>query len=408
MRALIRPLAAVLLLAAAGVGIAAQEPPPVTAGWQDAFVLQAADGAYRLQFGLVAQMDGRFVADDSDAAAIDTFTIRKMRPGLSGRVARFFDFLVVPDFGGGTAVLQDGYVDLRFTTGFRARMGKSKTPIGHELLIADPFVLFPERSLVSSLVPNRDVGIQALGELSDGKIAYAGGLFNGIPDGASSTADVDTNSSKDFAGRIAIQPFRSLPPGMLNGLGFAIGASAGPQEGALPSFRTSVGRRYFSYVATAAASGMRTRVQPAVFYYHGAFGAFSEFARSTQEIVNGGVERAVANTGWEVTGSLVLTGEAASDRGVRPVNSFDPAQGHWGALQLIARYATLHFDDAAVDAGFAAAANPGAAQQVSVGLNWYPSAFIKYYAAYESTTFDEAAVAILPEHSLIVRAQVAF
>jgi len=48
---------------------AAQNPPapPITAGWQDGFVLQSGNGDFRLQLGLTLQTDGRFVLDDAPA-----------------------------------------------------------------------------------------------------------------------------------------------------------------------------------------------------------------------------------------------------------------------------------------------------------------------------------------------------
>src|SRR5207248_360519 len=144
-----------------------------------------------------------------------------------------------------------------------------KTPIGYELLIGDANLSFPERALASSLVPNRDIGIQAQGDLADGRVSYSGGVFNGVPDGSSTTTEVDTNNIKDLAGRIVVQPFRSAKTsGALNGLGFQVGGSNGNQSSALPFFRTSVGQTYFSYAAGVSASGVRNRVSPSVFYYY--------------------------------------------------------------------------------------------------------------------------------------------
>ena len=105
---------------------------PFTAGWQDGFVLQSANGDNRLVLGLTAQADGRFSLDDP-LPITNTFTIRKARPTLSGRVAKYFDFKVMPDFGNGTAVLLDAYFDVRFSPKFRVRSGKDKTPVGYEL-----------------------------------------------------------------------------------------------------------------------------------------------------------------------------------------------------------------------------------------------------------------------------------
>src|SRR5204863_1131409 len=100
--------------------VAAPAPPaPLQAGFQDGFFIQTPTGDYRLLFGLVAQEDGRFVVDDLQHAVTDTFTIRKIRPTWSGRIARYFDFEVMPDFGNGTAVVQDAYFDVRFSPKFR-------------------------------------------------------------------------------------------------------------------------------------------------------------------------------------------------------------------------------------------------------------------------------------------------
>jgi phosphate-selective porin OprO/OprP len=368
----------------------AQEPtaPPV-AGFQDGFFVQTASGDYRLVFGLVLQTDARFALDDT-LGATSTLTIRKMRPTLTGRVARWFDFKVMPDFGSGTLLLTDAYFDMRFSQALRIRAGKDKTPIGYELLTGDAFLLFPERALASSLVPNRDIGLALQGDLMGGRLYYAAGVFNGIPDGTSATSDVDTKRSKDLAGRVVLQPFRSAasPSGPSSGLGLQLGGSRGRQSGALPSFRTSSTQTYFSYAVGSAADGMRTRLSPAVFYYYGPFGGFAEYMRSRQEVASGVARAVITNRAWEVTGSFVLSGEAASDRGVRPAASFDPAAGTWGALQILARVTQLEVDDDAFALGFAAAGASSQATSWTVALNWYPTAYVKYYITFERTVFD--------------------
>lgn len=405
--------AAVVTVTLTPAVVAAQapaEPPPApfTAGWQDGFVLQSSNGDYRLVLGAVAQTDGRFSLDDPPPIT-NTFTIRKLRPTFSGRVAKYFDFKVMPDFGNGTAVVQDAYFDIRFSPKFRVRTGKDKTPVGYELLQGDPYLLFPERALASSLVPNRDIGVQIQGDLSP-RLFYAAGVFNGVPDASSTTTELDTNNTKDLAGRVVWQPFRSTrtPAGALNGLGFQIGGSTGSQAGSLPSFRTSVGQTYFSYATGAAASGDRRRVSPAVFYYYKSFGGFGEFMRSTQAITKTGTERDVTNQGWEVTGSYVLTGEAASDRGVRPKNVFDPANGNWGALQIAARYSALTVDSDVFAAGFGQATASREARSFTLAANWYPAAYIKYYATFERTSFEGGNAARPTENVILFRVQVAF
>ena len=302
--------------------------PGPAPGLQDGFFIQTADGENRLAIGAIANIDGRFSLDD-ESPVTDTFTVRRLRPVFFGRVARYFEFKVMPDFGNGTAVIQDAFFDLRLSSRFRLRAGKDKTPIGYEMLVLAPRLIFPERSLASSLVPNRDVGVQALGDIAGGRVSYAAGVFNGVPDGGTSTTDVDTNGGKDVAARILVRPFQSqsASSSSLQGLGFHIGGSTGRQSGALPTWRTSVLRSYFSYVNGATASGTRNRITPAVFYYRRAFGAFAEYMRSTQAVARNGVEIDVSNHAWDVTASYLLTGETATTGILRPEANFDPPRG---------------------------------------------------------------------------------
>lgn len=385
-------------------------PPPLQAGFQDGFFVQTANGDYRLLFGFVAQADGRFEVADPAHPVIDTFTLRKFRPTWSGRVARYFEFKMMPDFGNGLVNVTDAYLDVRFSPKFRVRMGKDKSPIGMEMLQGDAYVLFPERSLANSLVPNRDDGVQVQGDVLNNHLYYAAGVMNGVPDGTASATDLDTNRGKDLLGRVVVTPWRASDAShpKLSGLGISLGGSTGREVGALPTFRTSSQQAYFFY-AGAAADGVRRRVTPAVFYYYKSFGGFGEYVRSSQWVASSTARRYVSNHAWEMTGSLVLTGEAASDRGVRPSANFDPATGHWGALQILGRFAELRIDRDAFDAGLAAPGASRDARSFTIGADWYPNPYIKFYGSFERTVFDRHAEgARHAENAILVRSQLAF
>lgn len=392
---------------------AAPAASPVTASWQNGLVLQTADGHYRLQLGTVIQLDGRFSVDDP-LPIVNTFTIRKARVVFAGRVARLFDYRVMPEFGNGSASLLDAYFDIRFSPALRIRTGKDKTPLGYELLQGDAALLFPERSLVSSLIPNRDIGVQVQGEVAAGRLLYAGGIFNGVPDGTSTTTEVDANSDKELAGRILLTPFRSAarPERWLGNVGVNIGASTGDQTAALPSFRTSSGQTYFAYAAAPSATtanGRRTRLSPAVFFYYKSLGAFGEYARTTQQVVRLGQAAEVTNSAWQIVGAWLLTGEAAGYGLPTPRRTFDPPAGGWGAVQIAARYAELDVDDTVFDLALASAGSNGNASQVTIAVNWYPAGPIKYYATFERTVFDGDADGARPAENLVlIRAQLAF
>ena len=363
--------------------------PPVVAG-QDGFAVQSANGDFRLQMGLLVHADGRFGLDDSNHAVVDTFAFRRLRPYLRGRFSRRFEFYFNPDFAGGTLVIQDAYVDVVFAPAVRVRAGKGKTPFGLERLHSASNLLFFNRALPTALAPNRDLGIQVLGDISGGTISYLVGAMNGVTDGGSS--DIDTNDSKDVSGRLVARPFNKLATSPLKGLGLAISGSTGSATGAaaLPSFRTqSLEQPYFSY-AGAEADGTRTRYSPQAFYYYKAFGGFGEYVHTQTPVRKGLVREEISHDAWQLAASYVLTGETATDAGigVRPRANFDFGNGNFGAFQIAARYHTLKVDDRAFTLGLATPGSSEKADAWTVGLNWYLTGNFRYTFNYERTVFD--------------------
>jgi phosphate-selective porin OprO/OprP len=382
----------------------------VTAG-QDGFAIQSANGDFRLQIGLLVHADGRFAPDDFDERVVDTFAFRRLRPYLRGRFSRRFEFYFNPDVAGGTLVVQDAYVDTVFAPAFRIRAGKGKTPFGLERLHSASNLLFFNRAFPTALVPNRDLGIQVLGDISGGLVSYLVGVMNGVPDGGS--ADVDTGDGKDVSGRLIVRPFNSTEGSPLKGLGLALSGSTGRQSGAtaLPTFRTqSLEQPFFSY-SGASADGVRRRYSPQVFYYSRSFGGFAEWVHTETPIRKGLVREQIAHDAWQVAGSFVLTGEAATDAGagVRPRANFDFGNGSLGAFQVAARYYTLEVDDRALTLGLAAPGVSRKADAWTVGLNWYLTGNFRYTFNFERTVFDDDPDgARKAENAFVFRTQVNF
>jgi phosphate-selective porin OprO and OprP len=388
-------------------------PAAQTAGWRDGFFIQSDNGDYRLQVGALVHADGRFaVGSNAETVEVtDTFLIRRLRPYLRGRFARNFEFYINPDFAGGTLVLQDAYVDTVFSPAFRIRLGKTKTPFGMERIEPASNLLFLERALPTSLVPNRDVGIGVLGDIAGGVLTYQAGVLNGVTDGLS--GDVDSNDGKDLAGRLLVRPLLQHQSSPLRGLTVGIAGTWGHQEGAgaLPTLRTaSLFQQYFSY-SGASADGVRSRYSPQLSYYHKAFAGLVEYVHSDTAVRKGDVADDIGLDSWQIAGSWVLTGEAATDgtTAVRPRANFDFGAGHLGAFQVAARYHALRVDDRAFTLGFATPGSSAKAQAWAVGLNWYLTPNFKYVVNFERTVFGgDADGPRKPENALVLRGQVAF
>jgi phosphate-selective porin OprO/OprP len=197
----------------------------------------------------------------------------------------------------------------------------------------------------------------------------------------------------------------------LANLGFAFAGSRGKQSGAgaLGSLRTGIMQQtFFSYTGSVA-DGSRARYSPFAFYYYKAFGGFVEYGHSELPVRKGTVRQDIANRAWQITGSYVLTGESASDAGVRPKNNFDFGKGHWGAFQIAARYHAISVDEAAIALGFASAGSSREAKAWTAGLNWYLNPFMKYVVNFEHVVFDDDADGPRKaENALAFRTQVSF
>jgi phosphate-selective porin OprO/OprP len=400
--------AALTALTVAGGPALAQEKPrePAAAG-AEGFVIQSESGDYRLRITGLAQADGRFLVVDDDKAGIDTFVLRRVRPIILATLAERFDVYLVPDFGNGQTVIQDAYLDARFTTGFRVRAGKFKSPFGLERLQSGGNLLFLERALPTSVAPNRDVGLQVHGELGNGVFAYRAAVLNGVPDGGS--VDVDTNDGKDVVLRAFLLPFKNRGDAAQLGLGFA--ASFGNQQGPAPSYRTYATQPFFSYATGVTASGSRTRISPQGYLYAGPVGLLAEYVRSSQDLVKGTDGFRASTQAWQLAGSVFLTGEKAAWTAVAPKTPFDPGKGRWGALELAARVHALQVDEGVFTAGFADASKSAhKATAWAVGLNWHVNRHVKYTLDFEQVRFQGGAKSgdRANENVALVRAQVAY
>ena len=382
----------------------APAPPPVVVRWNNGLEVATPDGANDLQIGTLIELDGRFDLDDPLHEVINTFVMRRVRPIFQGRAARYFEFRLMPDFGNGQTVLFDAYFDIRLSPSFRVRVGKDKTPLGLEQLYSDYSLLLPERTLLTNLVPNRDVGVQVQGVALAGMVSYIGGVMNGIPD--ATNGDIDTNSAKDLVGRLTVLPFNRTSSAPLRGFGVAVGATTGQEAGPLPAYKSTAQQTFFSYAPNVVASGSRTRVSPSVFYYYRSFGAFAEYAHNTEAVTGPSASADLTQRAWEATGSYVLTGERASERGVIPAKPFDPVQHHWGAVQVVARYSRITLDPKAFSSGLASSTSNPSAHATGVAASLYANAYVKYVLSYERTWFEDSPQFHRPsEHALVFRLQ---
>jgi len=412
-------------LAAEAEAEKAKSGAAVTASAKDGFSIKSNDGAFTLKLRGYVQLDGRFFTSDDGDRGIDTLTIRRARPIFEGTLYKRLAFRVMADFGSGATLLQDANVDWTFAPTAVLRFGKFKPPFGLERLQSATETTFAERALPTGLGPNRDTGIQLGGVLVGGRLEYAVGVFDGVPDGGS--GDNDTNDDKDVVARLVASPWKSTPSD-LSGLSVGIAATRGNQKGTatapgLGAYRTSgqqspASGSFFSYrsdgttAGTAIADGERFRLSPQASFFRGPLGLLGEYVQSRHEVRRGSATTDLTHTAWQVTGVWVLTGENASYRWYSPANGFDTSAADEskrgrGGLALAARYNAFRADDDSFP-DYAASSAVQEATGWALGLDWTLQRGVRLLLDYEVTSFDGLGTPRPDEKLLTTRAQVSW
>jgi phosphate-selective porin OprO/OprP len=395
---------------------AAKTAPKITVN-DKGVTLASADGANSIKLRGLVQLDSRTFFGDNGITN-NSFVLRRARLITEGTFAKNFAFQLVPEFGGSTVSILDANLSLTLNKALTIKAGKFKVPVGYELLQSDSWTFFDERALPTNLVPNRDIGVQLGGELLDGTVTYAAGVFGGVSDGGS-TANSDFDNEKDVAARIFATPFKNSADSPVQGLGIGLSGSLGREKTAAAltgGYRTPGQQTFFRYRATAVNDGQVWRVSPHLDYRNGPLGVIGEYVVS---VVNArptptGAKAELENKSWQIVAGYVLTGEDSSYAGVVPKTNFDLAAGTWGAFELAARYENLKVDHAAFPLFADPAANANEASAIGVGLNWYLSKAVRTTVDYYQTTFKNNGIAPTSlllrqdEKALITRFQVAF
>jgi phosphate-selective porin len=177
---------------------------------------QSSDGrfAWRSVIGLQAQ----FTGFGGNARENTSFSIRRMRPEFVGTVFKDFRYAFSFDLTGGSAALQNAYVDYtRLAKVTYLRLGQFKTPFGREAYdysrLTIPFI---ERSNVASMTTARNLGL-GFGGVVAKRLKWDAALLNG--NGINGAAALNDNDSLEFAGHATVNVTKKLAVGGSVGVG---------------------------------------------------------------------------------------------------------------------------------------------------------------------------------------------
>ena len=354
------------------------------------------------------QADGRFFDTNLQGGQSSVLLFRRVRPLVEGTFANRFDFRLMPDFGEGNTVIQEAYAETQIGPTAGLRIGKFKSPIGLEVLRSDRDLTFPERSLASDLVPIRDLGAELDFSLFRSTATCELGYFSSALDGEN--ANFEWRGDGEGVARFFFQPLAAAGS---QSLGAGIAYSEGHRQNSLSDMKTVGQAAFFQFNPSVFADGPRRHVSPQGYYFYKSLGLMAEYVISDQAVAANSTHRSLSNRGWEISSSLILTGEKNSYEGVQPAHSFEPAAGprHFGAWEIAFRHSAVRVDPNSFPHFASPVASAQRASESAVEVNWYINRHTKILADYEYTAFRmyaDAVPRLSPERVVIPRIQLEF
>lgn len=366
--------------------------------------MASSDGAFTFNVKGLFQADAAtYSQDDNLPAAVSArdlnsgANIRRARFIFNGKMFSDFDYNLTFDFGGSGAEdvgrVHEAWIQYSGFKSAKFRVGEFAPSVG----LADagsqsaaPFLERPSSADVARSFAAGDTRMSvAAFNASDRylwSVALTGNTVSSLNTAASGFNKINNDEQLGVAARIAGTPFKGRNSLIHVGLNYSgiinpadTGAAASPrypvQLRDRPELRVDATRLVDSGAIdaqSAAATGVEFGAQyKNLFVQSEAFDYRIERLNAAAGVTN------PKFSGWYVEGGWVLTGESrkyssakAAFDGIVPAANFDPAAGHWGAFELVARYSTLdlNYHDTAT---LVADRVLGGQQDITaIGLNW--------------------------------------
>lgn len=343
-------------------------------GWNgEHFFLRTADKKFDIEpFGYL-QLDYR--GYDGAATPTDTFAIRRGRFGFLGKLSQHYEFTLLADFADrNSALLREGSLNVNYIPRAQFKFGQFKEPFSQEELQGAPYIDFVERSLVNNLAPAYSPGLQLHGQLLNGAIQYQAGAFNG-----KSFLNLDDTSTPEGVVRLRFYPWRNTGNTWLKSLALGGAGTDGRTSNGV-SFSGITPTRTFTFFRAEPVNGQVVRANGELTWLKGPAAIRAEYDQSNQDrqgvpvllsVLSRRNLSGVVAKGYYASGTYLLTGENRPESG-QPVprfSFFDTDHHGWGAWELAFRYSELQMEDGT---------QRSRADQFTAGVNWYPTAFVRY------------------------------
>jgi phosphate-selective porin OprO/OprP len=368
------------------------------------FEIRSDDDEYIFQFHDLTQLEYRGYLQGGQTQVHDTFDIPRQWFMFTGRISKPFGYFVSLAEGFDTTNILDVFMDADFSPKFRVRYGRFKTPFTYEFLV-EPIqgLVTPERSIFfNNFGQNRDLGIMPYGRLFNGKVDYAGGIFNGTRNGFLANQD-----GKYTSWFVNYRPFGDEENTLLENLNIGGSVFAGNQDQppipqtlrtVVPiSGNTILGVPFLTFNNNVRMSGPMAFWDLHLAYFYQGLAFISEWGSGYQDYALSTSIRARTHLpiqSFYVQASYLLTGETRSSIGiVKPLNpiSFGRGEG-WsgtGAIEPYFKYEYLDIGNQVFTNGLA---DPNLFAnrlfQTHVGVNWHLTQYTKIYFDWNHAEFN--------------------
>jgi phosphate-selective porin OprO/OprP len=403
-------------------GMREKKKTPLKASFGPGFELLSEDEEFLLQIHQETQLDYREFDPNGEDFARSGFVIPRTRLLFSGHVGKPYEYMFSINRGFGNLDILDAFINFHSDDRLQLKVGRFMSPFNYEqFAVQNMWLIAAERSLfTTNLGLNRQLGAMLWGTVSDERLDYAFGVFNG-----SRNSYEDFNDAKDVMGYLNVRPFQSRDDEFLfKNLNFGGSFTYGNQDS-----RGLLLPRSFRVATNASNAGTADRYAPPflifdprveergdrsfwsghVAYFHNSLSILADY--------NGGILSLVKDptaarsvdlpvNGYAIAAGYFLTGEKVTRRTIveprRPFRIGGPGGFQPGAIELIARYNTFDIDPAVFTAGLANSERwSHTAWTTNVGFNWYLNRYIRFHLNWQHAEFGSPVLYALPDRRQI-------
>lgn len=356
-----------LLSAAVGLALLGANP----AGAEVKF--SSDDGKFSTTLGGRIQVDAWSADKDSfDLYGKSGTEFRRARVFVSGTMYDVWTYKGQYDFAGNGTTMKDAWIGYNGFDAFKIKVGQFKQPMGLEELTSSKYITFMERSLpTEAFATSRRIGLGIYNHSDHWN--WAASVY-GQEEG-----DNTSNGGSEGYGagaRVAWAPMNEK--GKVLHLG--ISGAYEEQNDSTLRWRSrmeahGVDTRYLD-TGSIPQPDTTSKVGLEAATVFGPFSLQGEYYLVSAETNAPGVSDPDFDGGY-IFGSWFLTGESRTyKKGAfgRVTPKTTVGRGGWGAWELAARYSYVSLDDS----GF----NGGEEKNITVGLNWYATKYVRFMANY--------------------------